>query len=104
MTLSRSNKAIAYLCCLLIPVAGIGQRRYDFNAGCQEAYRSIIQLRLDEGSRLLDAEKKRDPNNLIPYFLDNYVDFFRLFFNEDATQYAVWKGRLDQRLRVFTRG
>ena len=63
-----------------------------------------MQLRLDEGSRLLAAEEKRDPDNLIPYFLDNYVDFFQLFFNEDAAQYAAWKGRLDQRLELMSEG
>jgi len=82
----------------------IGQKRYDFNINCQQAYRAIVQLRLDEGSRLLAAEEKRDPDNLIPYFLDNYVDFFQLFFNEDAAQYAAWKGRLDQRLELMSEG
>jgi tetratricopeptide (TPR) repeat protein len=53
---------------------------------------------------MLDGEKKRDPANLIPYFLDNYIDFFQLFFNEDATQYAAWKGRRDQRLDLMSRG
>ncbi len=93
-----------YLCLLSLPVVGIGQKRYDFNNNCQQAYKAIVQLRLDEGSRLLQAEEKRDPDNLIPYFLDNYVDFFQLFFNEDAAQYAAWKGRLDQRLELMSEG
>ena len=82
----------------------IGQKRYDFNNNCQQAYKAIVQLRLEEGSRLLAAEEKRDPDNLIPYFLDNYVDFFQLFFNEDAAQYAAWKGRLDRRLELMSEG
>ena len=90
--------------CLLIPVLGIGQRHYDFNNNCRQAYQSIIQLKLDEGSKLLEAEKKRDPNNLIPFFLDNYIDFFQLFFNEDATQYAAWGSRLDKRLELMSEG
>jgi len=61
-------------------------------------------LRLEEGSRLLESEKKRDPNNLIPFFLDSYIDFFQLFFNEDPVQYAAWKGRLDQRLELMSQG
>ena len=100
---SRLNK-IAFLSCLLLPLLSAGQKHYDFNNTCRQAYRSIIELRLDEGSRLLEAEKKRDPNNLIPFFLDNYIDFFQLFFNEDAAQYAAWKGRLDQRLELMSQG
>ena len=87
-----------HLCVLLVPVLCIGQKHYDFNNNCRQAYQSIIQLRLEEGSRILEAEKKRDPNNLIPFFLDNYIDFFQLFFNEDAAQYAAWRARRDQRL------
>jgi hypothetical protein len=92
------------LCVLFIPVLCIGQKHYDFNSSCRQAYQSIIELRLDEGSRILEAEKKRDPNNLIPFFLDNYIDFFQLFFNEDAAQYTAWKGRCDRRLDLMSEG
>lgn len=95
---------IVYLCFFFLPVFCIGQKRYDFNSNCQQAYKAIVQLRLEEGSRLLAAEEQRDPDNLIPYFLDNYVDFFQLFFNEDAAQYAAWKGRLDRRLELMSEG
>ncbi len=100
---ARSARIVCF-CCLFLPVPGIGQKHYDLNGNCQDAYQAIIQLRLEEGSRLLEAEKKRDPNNLIPYFLDNYIDFFQLFFNEDAAQYAAWKGRLDRRLELMSEG
>jgi hypothetical protein len=105
----RLNRC-AVACLLLIAWAGAlraqgaGQKYYDFNATCRQAYQSIITLRLAEGSRLLEAEKKRDPNNLIPFFLDNYIDFFQLFFNEDPAQYAAWKGRLDERLELMSQG
>ncbi|HVS96917.1 MAG TPA: tetratricopeptide repeat protein [Puia sp.] len=85
-------------------MSGIGQKHYDFNPACQQAYRSIVELRLEEGRRLLESEKRRDPGNLIPYFLDNYIDFFQLFFNEDASQYAAWKDRRDQRLELMSQG
>ena len=105
----RLNRRIVF-CGLFVVWAGLaraqsaGQKHYDFNTTCRQAYRSIIELRLSEGSRLLETEKKRDPNNLIPFFLDNYIDFFQLFFNEDPAQYAAWKGRLDDRLELMSQG
>jgi tetratricopeptide (TPR) repeat protein len=95
---------LIHLCILFVPLLGIGQKHYDFNSNCRQAYQSIIQMRLDEGSRILEAEKKRDANNLIPFFLDNYIDFFQLFFNEDASQYTAWKGRRDRRLDELSEG
>lgn len=99
----RLNR-IAFVSCLLIPLLGVGQKHYEFNTTCRQAYQAIIQLRLEDGSRLLENEKKRDPDNLIPFFLDNYIDFFQLFFNEDPGQYEAWKDRLDQRLELMSQG
>lgn len=102
----RSVKERLFFILLFLPVwafAG-GGKHYDFNGGCRQAYQAIIQLRLEEGARLLETEKKRDPSNLIPYFLDNYIDFFQLFFNEDATLYKSSMGQLDKRIELMSEG
>src|SRR5882757_4965234 len=82
----------------------LGQRRFDFNSNCQEAYRQIVQLKLEAGARILEAEKKRDPDNLIPAFLENYIDFFTLFFNEDPAEYKLRKDNLDKRVQLMNEG
>lgn len=86
------------------PLSGTGQKHFDFNARCQEAYREIIQLKPDAGQQLLDAEKKRDPSNLIPLFLENYIDFFTLFFNEDPSEYQRRKDMLEKRIQWMSEG
>jgi tetratricopeptide (TPR) repeat protein len=78
--------------------------QFDFNADCRRAYDEIVQLRLKTGKQLLEQEKKTHPFNLIPYFLDNYIDFFSLFFNEDPQEYALRKTSLDQRLALMKKG
>jgi len=82
----------------------MGQKHFDFNSRCQQAYREIIQLKLESGARILDAEKKRDPSNLIPVFLENYIDFFNLFFNEDPALYLSKKDMLDNRIESMSEG
>jgi tetratricopeptide (TPR) repeat protein len=77
---------------------------YDFNAECRKAYQEIIELRLNTGKKILETEKKAHPNNLIPWFLDNYIDFFTLFFNEDPAEYRRRKPFLDQRLALMKKG
>ena len=72
--------------------ASARQKAYDFNTRCQQAYEAIMQLRIDDGKALLEAEKREHPDNLIPYFLDNYADFFPLYFNEDPAVYNAKKG------------
>jgi tetratricopeptide (TPR) repeat protein len=77
---------------------------YDFNADCRKAYGEIIRLKLNTGKQYLEAEKKLHPKNLIPYFLDNYIDFFTLFFNEDPAEFRRRKPFLEQRLAQMKKG
>ncbi|MES2774655.1 MAG: hypothetical protein V4722_10745 [Bacteroidota bacterium] len=70
-----------------LPFSVNAQKYYDFNAACSQAYKEILSMRVANGQRLLAEEKRAHPDNLIPYFLDNYADFFSLFFNEDMKEF-----------------
>jgi tetratricopeptide (TPR) repeat protein len=92
--------AVSYL--LSVPASA--QKKFDFNANCRHAYNEILSLKLDAGKAMLNAEKKRDPDNLIPYLLENYIDFFVLFFDEDPAMYHQRKGMADERLSLLELG
>ncbi len=81
-----------------------GQPVFDFNEGCRQAYRSIVHWKMAEGERLIKEEKAKNPNNLIPYFLENYIDFFVLFFNEDPEEYKRRRPHFDKRTELMARG
>ena len=56
--------------------------RFRFQFRLPKAYDEIIKLKLSTGQRILEIETKKNirSGNLIPYFLDNYIDFFTLYF------------------------
>ncbi len=81
-----------------------GQKVFDFNAQCRQAYKEIIKLKLDNGKKIIDAEKLQHPNNLIPYFLENYIDFFILFFNEDPSEFKAREINLEKRIELMDKG
>ncbi|MBV7533422.1 lipopolysaccharide assembly protein LapB [Chitinophaga sp. sic0106] len=81
-----------------------GPKVYDFNARCEQAYDAIMQLRINAGKALLEAEKKEHPDNLMPYFLDDYADFFPLFFNEDPSEYSRKRNMRGFRLDKMAEG
>src|SRR4051812_16363703 len=64
-----------------------GEKVFDFNATCQQAYQQITSLKLDAGEQLVNQARRENPDNLIPEILDNYIDFYVLFFNEDPNDY-----------------
>ena len=88
----------------LLPNFALAQKTFDFNNNCRIAYKEIVQLKLNNGQRLLNAEKAAHPDNLIPYFLENYIDFFTLFFNEDPQEYKKKIKNLEIRLDKLSEG
>ncbi|WP_153796128.1 tetratricopeptide repeat protein [Foetidibacter luteolus] len=79
-------------------VPALAENVFDFNATCQQAYREITNLRLDNGQQLVNQARAQNPNNLIPDILDGYIDFFVLFFNEDPAEYKIRKPKYETRL------
>lgn len=77
---------------------------YEMNANCRNAYQAAIELRLTDAARILSEEKKANPNNLIPVYLENYIDFFELFFNEDPDLFARRKHLYEDRLKILAKG
>ena len=80
------------------------QKVFDFNPDCQKAYQEILKLRIVSGQALINLEKKKNPDNLIPYLLENYIDFFILFFNEDPAEYKKRSGNREKRLDLLSEG
>jgi tetratricopeptide (TPR) repeat protein len=81
-----------------------GQKTYEFNTTCQQAYREIIQLKLNNGLALIAKAKQQNPDNLIPTVLESYIDFFTLFFNEDPAEYKLRKAKFDERISQLKQG
>lgn len=77
-----------------------GQYTYDFNSTCTEAYSSIISLKFKEGKELIELEKSKNPNNNIPYLLDNYIYFLTVFIGEEE---AVFEELKDKKESIIER-
>ncbi|HET8574378.1 MAG TPA: hypothetical protein VFL76_10980 [Edaphocola sp.] len=83
---------------------GFAAYYYDFNQRCTQAYEALTALKIQEGEHLLAAEKKANPGNLIPYFLDNYDDFLTILLTGDEQQYDRRKAQLEVRLSLLDKG
>ena len=95
-------KKILFVVFLLITPLFI-KASFNFNQNCKNAFDLLISLRFNEAHKLIENEKKLNPDNAIPYFLDNYIDFLGSFieeeeasFKEYTTAMAVRKKRIEQ--------
>ncbi len=93
-----------YIFCLLIAFTAKAGKVYEFNSTCQQAYSEISKLKLAAGLVLIEKAKQQNRDNLIPFLLENYVDFYTLFFNEDASEYAKYKPKVEERIKLLEQG
>lgn len=84
------------LCVLLLP--NLVKADFVFNDNCMKAYNSIINLKLQEGQVLLNAERKANPSNKIPILLENYIDFFKVLTTETKESFEKFKTNKSNRV------
>ena len=63
------------------------QAKFDWNQNCQKAYTEIINLRFTNGKEFLEIEKQKNPRNLLPYFIENYIDFLTIQIGEEERDF-----------------
>ncbi len=76
----------------------LGKGYFDFHTKAQDIYKDIFELRLDEARPAILNLKRTEPNNLIVYHLENYVDFFTIYVSEDYETYKRLSPNRDKRL------
>ncbi len=63
------------------------QYHYDFNQNCRDAYSLVLSLKFKEGEKLIKAEKRANPDNNIPYLIENYIYFLTVFIGERESDF-----------------
>jgi len=64
-----------------------GQSVLKMSDALEEAYHDITALKLESGKQKLNLVKLNEPHNGMTYYIENYIDFFTLFIQEDQTLY-----------------
>ncbi|MFT4968481.1 MAG: tetratricopeptide (TPR) repeat protein [Chitinophagales bacterium] len=77
---------------------------FDFNKQCEEAYQHIISLKLAKGKEFISQELMANPNNLIPVFLENYIDFLEVYTSGSVSDYEGKKKTFDNRINELKSG
>ncbi len=74
------------------------QGRFEWTPALKDAYQKILSLRFDEAEAELARIRQSDPNNLIILHVENYLDFFHIYLNEDEAEFKRLEKNRDQRL------
>ncbi len=79
-------------------------QNFEYNANCKQAYQAIFKLKLAEGIQILEKEKKENPKNYLPYFIENYADFLKLYVNDNEKLYNAIEPKVIVRLDKLKNG
>lgn len=92
---------------LLVAISNVaiaGTLYFEFTDNAQKAYKNILSLKFDEARTLLQVERAKRPDNLITDFVENYIDFFTVFINEDYSEFDKLEANKQSRLKRILQG
>ncbi|MEO5571399.1 MAG: tetratricopeptide repeat protein [Bacteroidia bacterium] len=72
-----------------------------FSPNCVKAYNEVIQLNFENARKNLSAERKSNPKNLIPEYIESYIDFLTAFISEEQKDFDHLKNKRSERLEMI---
>ena len=98
------QKALSIVFTFLICLSANGQKYFELSAEVTSAYDDIIHLRLNDAEHKIEIYKSSSPDNVLIHLFDNYIDFFRIFINEDKAEFKRLEKNKKIRLRAIKKG
>jgi len=77
---------------------------YNFNNNCKKAYSYSINLDFINAKQIIITEKNNYPENLIPYYLDNIIDFLSIICSENPDLFYTLKSNKQKRIELLEKG
>ncbi|MEM9918833.1 MAG: hypothetical protein AAF990_12100 [Bacteroidota bacterium] len=88
------------LCCQFKATASY----FEFTPEARQAYRQAVELRFVEARSSLARLKQTQAENLIIYHIENYIDFFTIFLDENEEEFRSLEDNKDRRLAIIEKG
>ncbi|MCP3928793.1 MAG: hypothetical protein GY705_06805 [Bacteroidetes bacterium] len=80
------------------------QPDFEFSPLALEAFEKVNSFRFEEARRLLTQIKRDDPKNYIVYHIENYIDFYTIYINEEKKEFDQLERNKDIRLKMIRKG
>ena len=77
------------------------KKRFEWTPALREAYNKTLSLRFGEAEADLAKIRKTDPDNLIILHVENYLDFFHVYINEEETEFKKLEKNKEKRLEII---
>ena len=75
------------------------KKRFEWTPALKHAYEKTISLQFQEAERELAKIRLEDPDNLMILHVENYLDFFRVYINEEEAEFKKLEKNKDNRIK-----
>ena len=97
----------AFLISVLSLLAGsslLAKKYFELSPLAQNAYHQAVSLRFGDAYTLMSQIRLQEPDNLMVYHIENYIDFFTVYINENEHEYQQLKKKISKRLQKIQEG
>ncbi len=78
---------------------------YKFDEALTSTFEDILHLRLQKAKIAIPAIKEKNPFNLLPYYIEDYIDFFHAFVDGNPKAvYGRYREDMEERLEWLAQG
>ena len=82
----------------------VNAARYEFTPLATRAYKSVISLRFGDAYKDLAQMRLTEPDNLLYYYISDYIDVTKVFVNEDKEEFKKLEKNKASRLEALATG
>ncbi len=86
---------------LLFLLPAHAKKRFEWTPALREAYNKTLSLRFKEAASDLAKIRQTDPDNLLILHVENYLDFFHVYINEEESEFKRLEKNKDKRLETI---
>jgi tetratricopeptide (TPR) repeat protein len=77
------------------------QSRFDFSPLARSAYDKTLALKFDEANGIIAELRRKEPDNAVAYYIENYADCLKVFISEDQKLFDELAPKAEKRLAVL---
>ncbi len=86
---------------VFIAISATAKKHFEWTPALREAYNKTLSLRFVEAEADLAKIRLSDPDNLLILHVENYLDFFHVYVNEEETEFKKLEKNKDKRLEII---
>ena len=60
---------------------------FTFNENCKKTYLQVMCLQFSDAEQRIQSELKLNPDNQVPYLIENYIDFLKVMIGEEQKDF-----------------